>query len=82
MAAAEKRNHSRLYELLLYLSGFASVEVKPMIFVVEARDPNDGATIMVVCRTRAEAVAAVAGFVRAGHQITKVTDRAGTIVRL
>ena len=53
-----------------------------MILVVEARDPNDGATIMVVCRTRAEAVAAVAGFVRAGHQITKVTDRTGTIVRI
>jgi len=53
-----------------------------MILVVEARDPNDGATILVVCRTRAEAVAAVAGFVRAGHQITKVTDRTGTIVRL
>jgi hypothetical protein len=52
-----------------------------MIFVVEARDPNDGATVMVVCRTRAEAVAAVTGFLRAGHQITKVTDRNGTIVR-
>ena len=82
MAAAEKRNHSRPSQLLLYLSGFASVEVKPMILVVEARDPNDGATIMVVCRTRAEAAAALAGFLRAGHQITKVTDRTGTIVRL
>jgi hypothetical protein len=48
----------------------------------EATDLNDGAIIMIVCRTRAEAVAAVARFAREGYQSTKMTDRSGSIVRL
>jgi hypothetical protein len=51
-------------------------------FIVEARDPRNGATILVVCLTQGEAMAAVAKCVREGHEIMGVTDRKGTLVTL
>jgi hypothetical protein len=51
-------------------------------FIVEAKDPGDGATILVACLTRGEALAAVANCVREGQAIIRVTDRKGTLVAL
>ena len=51
----------------------------PIVFV-EAKDPGDGATVVVECRTREEALAAIQRFRAERLEGIRVTDRQGTIV--
>jgi hypothetical protein len=47
--------------------------------VVEARNPRDGATALVICVTEAEVIAAVSQLVDEGYEHVWVTDSTGTV---
>jgi hypothetical protein len=50
------------------------------VVFVEAKDPRDGATIVLKCWTRREALAAVQSFRAEGLKSIKVTDGNGTLI--
>jgi hypothetical protein len=54
--------------------------VKPVKLIVEARDPSDGGTVMVICLTRREALGAVQILRQERFESIGVTDSRGTAV--
>jgi hypothetical protein len=51
-----------------------------MDLVVKARDPSDGATVMVICPSGKEALATLEHLRQERLEIIGITDRLGTIV--
>jgi hypothetical protein len=51
-----------------------------MDFVVKARDPGDGATVMIICPSGREALAPLDHLRQERLEIIGITDRQGTVV--
>jgi hypothetical protein len=51
-----------------------------MDLVVKARDPSDGATVMVICPSGREALATLEHLRQERLEIIGITDRQGTVV--
>jgi hypothetical protein len=51
-----------------------------MDLVVKARDPSDGATVMVICPSSREALAALKHLRQERLEIIGITDRQGAVV--
>jgi hypothetical protein len=61
-------------------SGLPRWEVKPVKLFVKARDPSDGATVMVICLTSREALGAVQILRQECFESIGITDSRGTAV--
>ena len=52
-----------------------------MNFFVEAKHPHDGGMVLVLCRTRGEALQAIANLKKEGYVDVKATDSSGSVVQ-
>jgi hypothetical protein len=52
-----------------------------MNFFVEAKHPDGGGMVLVLCRTRGEALQAIANLKKEGYADVKGTDSSGSIIR-
>jgi hypothetical protein len=48
-----------------------------VVYIIAARDPTEGATVMAVCQTRIQAAALLAKFHNEGLEDIETTDSAG-----